>query len=228
MSTWKTGLLASVHAPYFINLASGEEKKIIASKQRILDSCERGHYLNAKYIVFHPGYYMKRPKKQVYEMIEKAMQEMQDAIKDNKWNVLLAPETTGKHSQFGRLGELLQLRKDTGCHITVDFAHLKAINNGPIDYAAAFDQFKGMKQLHCHFSGIEYTEKGERKHLLTTKDDFVPLFEEAIKRKSDMVIINESPDPLGDSIKGQKIYRAMQWKKSSLIPTFCWCHISLM
>ena len=206
----ETGLIASIHAPYFINLASVEEKKITASKERILASCERGHYLGANFIVFHPGYYGTREPEDVYDMIKKAMIEMHRTIKEKGWNVTLAPETTGKHSQFGRLDELLRLRKETGCHLTVDFSHLRAINNGPIDYAAVFDKLKGIKLLHCHFSGIEYTEKGERRHLLTKKSDFVPLFKEAIKRNVDMVIINESPDPRGDSIKGMKLYQAMR------------------
>ena len=32
------GIVLSVHAPYYINLASDEKQKIIASKQRILDA----------------------------------------------------------------------------------------------------------------------------------------------------------------------------------------------
>jgi hypothetical protein len=31
---------------------------------------------------------------------------------------------------------------------------------------------KSLKRLHCHLSGIEYTEKGERKHLMLADSDF--------------------------------------------------------
>ncbi|MGD8462003.1 MAG: TIM barrel protein, partial [Desulfobacterales bacterium] len=34
------GIVLSVHAPYYINLASDEKEKIQASKQRIVDSCQ--------------------------------------------------------------------------------------------------------------------------------------------------------------------------------------------
>ena len=203
------GLLASVHAPYFINLASDEKKKVGASKHRILQSCERGHYLNASSIVFHPAYYVKQEKEDVFQLVKKAVLEMQKHITEKKWNVVLAPETTGRHSQFGTLDETLRLRKETGCGLTVDFAHLKARNNGNIDYGAVFQKLKGITPLHCHFSGIEYTEKGERRHLLTKKSDFQPLFQEAIKRKAELIIINESPDPFGDSCKGKKLYEEM-------------------
>jgi deoxyribonuclease-4 len=195
----------SVHAPYYINLASEEKEKITASKKRILDSCERAHHLGAKYVAFHPAFYGKRSHEEVYKMVKKAVEEMQRIIKKKGWKVKLAPETTGKKSQFGDLDELLKLKKETGCHLTVDFAHLKARNNGKIDYKEVFDKLKPVKHIHAHFSGIEFTEKGERKHLITSKQDLVPLLKEIKKRKADITIINESPDPIGDSLKAKKL-----------------------
>ena len=56
----KLGLQFSIHAPYYINLASFERPKVHASKSRILKCCEIGHYLGAKYIVFHAGFYQKK------------------------------------------------------------------------------------------------------------------------------------------------------------------------
>src|SRR3989338_2094963 len=53
----KHGISLSIHAPYYITLASDE--KAAASRKRILDSCERGHLMGAGRIVFHPGYYGK-------------------------------------------------------------------------------------------------------------------------------------------------------------------------
>jgi deoxyribonuclease-4 len=196
----------SVHAPYYINLASEEKHKIIASMKRILLSCERAHYLGAKYIVFHAAFYGKRDKEEVYEMVKWAIEKMQEAIKEKKWKVKLAPETTGKGSQFGDIDELLRLSKETGCYLTVDFAHIKARNNGKIDYKELFRKLKPVKHIHAHFSGIEYTAKGERRHLLTTKQDLMPLLKEIKKSKADITIINESPDPIGDSLKAKKLF----------------------
>lgn len=194
----------SVHAPYYINLASEENKKIEASKKRILESCERAHYLGAKYVVFHAAFYGKRAAEDVYNIVKEAIIGMQKIIKKNGWDVVLAPETTGKKSQFGSIDELLRLRKETGCHLTVDFAHLRA-REGTIDYKAVFDKLAGIGHIHAHFSGIEFTEKGERRHLITTRQDLAPLLSEIKKRKADITIINESPDPAGDSIKAKKL-----------------------
>lgn len=199
----------SVHAPYYINLASEEKAKIAASKKRILDSCEKANYLGAKYVVFHAAFYGKRSHEEVYEMVKNAVVEMQDEIGKNSWKVKLAPETTGKKSQFGSLDELLKLKKETGCHLTVDFAHLKARNNGKIDYREVFGRLRQVKHIHSHFSGIEYTEKGEKRHLITSKQDFVPLLKEIKKRNADITIINESPDPIGDSLKAKKIFAGL-------------------
>jgi deoxyribonuclease-4 len=206
----KLGVTLSVHAPYYVNLASEEKGKIVASKKRVLDSCERAHHLGASHVVFHPGFYGKRAKEDVYRIIKEAIEDMMGVIKKNKWKkVVLAPETTGKRSQFGDLDELLRLRKEAGCELCVDFAHLLA-RNGSIDYDEVFDKIRGLRHIHSHFSGIEYTEKGERRHIITEREVIVPLVKRLLKREIDITIINESPDPFGDSLKTKKIVQSLQ------------------
>lgn len=202
----KLDLYLSVHAPYYINLASIEKKKIEASKKRILESCERGHWLGAKYIVFHAGFYGKYGKEECYQIIKKEILEIMSEIKKKGWKVELAPETTGKASQFGDLDELLRLKKETGCHLCIDFAHLKA-RHGKIDYKDIFEKLKnsGIKHIQAHFSGIEYTAKGERRHLITPEHEIKELLEWLKKYNIDSTIINESPEPMADSLKSKRI-----------------------
>ncbi|MDO8740640.1 MAG: TIM barrel protein [Candidatus Woesearchaeota archaeon] len=208
----QTGALAnqlnidlSVHAPYYINLVSEEKKKIEASKKRILDSCERAHFLNAKYVVFHAAFYGKHSKEETFALVKKEIEEMQKTIRQNKWNVALAPELTGKHSAFGDPDELIKLSKETGCAFCIDFSHWKARNNGDPKYDELFKKLKGIKHIHSHFSGIDYTPKGERKHKLTEEKDIKELITYIKKYNVDITIINESPDPFGDSIKTKRI-----------------------
>ncbi|MBW1840094.1 MAG: TIM barrel protein [Deltaproteobacteria bacterium] len=120
----------SVHAPFFINLNSAEPEKIDASKKRILDSCERGHYMGARKIVFHPAFYGKVSPEKTFEITKTHILDLQKTIKKEGWKVDLAPETTGKTSVFGSLDETIRLVKETGCSICVDFAHLWARNRG--------------------------------------------------------------------------------------------------
>jgi deoxyribonuclease IV len=202
----------SIHAPYYINLISEEQEKIEASKKRILDSCERGYYLNAKYVVFHAAYYGKFSKEEAYPLVKKEIIEMQEIIKKKNWQVILAPETTGKKSQFGDLDELLKLAKETSCSLCVDFAHIYARNNGKIDYNEVFTKLKnsGLKHIHCHFSGIEYSEKGERKHIIMTEEFIMPLLKTALKYNIDLTIISESPITWVDSLKMRDILKKLK------------------
>lgn len=193
------GIRLSVHAPYYINLLSKESDKIVASKKRIIDTCERAHHLCAKSIVYHPGFYQGLAEEEAYQLIKKETQELQDSIKKQGWKTRLCPETTGKQTQFGSLQELLRLRKETGCGITIDFSHILARTNGQITFKEIMQQ--APDEFHAHFSGIEYGDKGEKKHILTTKQFFTPLAEELIKKQKtlDITIINESPDPFNDA-----------------------------
>ena len=210
----KLDISLSVHAPYYINLASSDKQKLEASKKRILDSCERAHYLKASHVVFHAGFYGRLSDKECYEIIKKEIIEMQDIIKENKWKTGLAPETTGKKSQFGSLTELLKLKDEIKCSICVDFAHLHA-RNGSINYALIFDQLSSLKHIHSHFSGIEFSDKGERRHLIMEKADFLPLAREILKRKTDITIISESPVTWQDSLKMREIIQELKNEKNN-------------
>lgn len=211
-SAKRSGIMLSVHAPYYINLASFEPEKIAASKKRIIDSCMRAEDLGARYVVFHAGFYQKKDPNEIYNIIRDNIVEITQIIKENNWKVKLAPEVTGKKTQFGSIDELKSLMKETGCHITIDFAHQKARNNGNIAYSEVFDRISELKHIHAHFSGIEWTSKGEKRHILTSKEDILPLAEEIVRRKTDITIINESPDPINDSVMTKSVFEELGWK----------------
>ena len=211
----KNDIQLSIHAPYFINLASKEKKKIEESKKRILDSCERMHHMGGGPVVFHPSYFGGMDKEQVYQMTKEAIDGMLNAIRGNRWNCKLAPETTGKHSALGSLDETIRLVKETGCYLCVDMAHLFARQYGKIDYMEIFDKLEPLKlkHLHIHFSGIEYTAKGEKNHIvLNHSPPFRPLAQEILKRGLDVTIISESPVTWEDSQKMRRIFETLGHK----------------
>ncbi len=202
------GIVLSVHAPYYINLASYEKEKLDASKKRILDSCERAHVMGARNVVFHAGFYQRRTALQTYNLIKKEIGRLQNSIARKGWRVKLCPEITGKPSQFGSLSELLKLKKDIGCGLTIDFSHLFARQQGKIDYPKVLKKLP--KNFHAHFSGIEYGDKGERKHIRTTKKIFEPLARALIHREVDATIINESPKPFEDALMMKNVMTKLQ------------------
>jgi deoxyribonuclease IV len=197
------GILLSVHAPYYINLASYEAEKIEASRQRILDSCHRAHLMGARKVVFHAGFYQKRSPRETYQLIRREVIDLQQHIRKAAWQITLCPEITGKPSQFGSAEELLELMQDTDCGITVDFAHLYARNQGVIDYGEVMHQLP--QKFHAHFSGIEYTVKGEKKHIRTQPAHFRPLLDALINHHKYVTIICESPKPLEDAAMMKKM-----------------------
>jgi deoxyribonuclease-4 len=206
----KLGLKLSIHSPYYINLNSKNKKIIESSKKRILKCCEIGHNIGAKYIVFHIGYYSERTPEDAYENVKTQVKEILDEVKRNKWNVVLCPETTGKIAQFGTLEELLKLRKETGCHICIDFAHLRAKAKGKINYDEIMKKIKHLGYIHAHFSGIEWTDRGEKKHVPTKDSDIKELLKSLIKHKISCTIINESPVTFKDTIKSKEIYESLK------------------
>lgn len=206
----KFGIELSIHGHYWINLNSDDSKKIEQSKKRILDCCKTGELLGVKRVVFHPGFYGKKGKEETYEIIKKHMLELQEEIKKKRWKIQLAPETTGKINVFGSVDEIKKLVKETKCSFTVDFAHLLARSNGKMTYKEMVDQFKEFKELHCHFSGINYGDKGEKNHIMTPKKDLEELISFLKKTGQRVIIINESPDPVKDSVLGVKIMKGLK------------------
>jgi deoxyribonuclease-4 len=204
-------IVLSVHAPYYINLASNDTEKIAASKQRIVDCCQRAAVLGAKSVVFHAGFYQGKSADQTYEMVKRAVLDLQRRIRRRKWSVQLCPETSGKPSQFGSLQEIVRLMQETGCGITVDFAHLYARQQGVIDYGSLLDQLPRI--FHAHFSGIEYGSRGEIRHVVTLETFFEPLAAELIKRRLDVNLINESPQPYEDAVMMKAVVRRMKQRR---------------
>ena len=192
------GILLSVHAPYYINLASYEEAKLAASRQRILDSCHRAHLMGARKVVFHAGFYQKRSPQETYDLVRREIEDLQQAIRKAGWQVALYPEITGKPSQFGDLEELLALREATGCGLTVDFAHLFARHQGVIDYDALMPVLP--KAIHAHFTGIAYGPMGEKKHIRLQPTHFVPLLAALVAHAKQATVICESPKPFEDAV----------------------------
>lgn len=178
------GVSLTIHGPYYINLNSPEPDKREASRQRILDSCRIGHILGAKSVTFHAAFYLGQQPEQVFEHVLSEMILIEDEMqKEGIEDVFLAPELTGKPSQFGDVDELVELCKNLKkTRLCIDFAHYYARNAGIYNSYEEFLELikkvrsglgeEAIQNLHIHYSGINYTAKGERKHELLSETDF--------------------------------------------------------
>jgi deoxyribonuclease-4 len=211
------GIELTIHAPYWINLNSAEKIKIEKSKKRILRSLEVGTWLGAKKVVFHPGYYGKKNKKETYENIKKEIKEILEKAKENKFKPMLCPETTGKINVFGNIDEIAKLNQETGCSFCIDFAHILARYKS-YNFKEVFEKIikkSKKKEVHIHFSGIIYGDKGEKKHKITEKKELEELLKEFKKYKRELeekhiTIISESPNPVKDSIKAIEVWNKIE------------------
>ena len=201
----RLGIKLSIHAPYFINLNSKEKKIIENSKKRILDCCRIGEKLGAYRVVFHAGYFGGMDKEKTYENIKNGIVDIMKIIKQNRWKIEIAPETMGKINVFGSVEEISRLVTDTNCSFCIDFAHILA-RDKKVDWEKIKNLFGEYSEWHCHFSGIEDGEKGEKRHLKTKKEELKELIGNLPKDKK-IVIINESPDMINDSVEGLKLYK---------------------
>lgn len=208
----------SIHAPYYINLASHEKRKIEESKIRILDSMERGYAMGATIVVAHPGFYGKHAKDVCAQIITENCKDIVKRAKSKGWDVILGLETMGKQGQYGTLDELLTLSKEVkNCQPVVDFAHIFARNGGSIDFKEVLDKMKDFKHIHSHFSGINYSVVGigkgnERNHLPLScnNPDYHLLAKELAKRKIDITLISESPIIEEDSLKLKEMIKKIK------------------
>ncbi len=217
----KLGIALSAHAPYYVNLVSEDKAKRKASVQRILATCEILSWAGGKEVVFHPGFYGKLDKKTAFEEMKAGFGELIDEVKARKCSCVLAPETTGKHSAWGSLEETVAMCREFGfekVRPTVDFGHLHARLNGGIkkgeDFARILDYLKqelgriALENLHCHLTGMHFSEKGELNHLpVSSKSpDYSLLWPELVERKCAGTLISESPYIEADALKMKKEY----------------------
>ncbi len=208
----------TIHAPYFVNLNAKEPDKLAASKRRILDAMEMGQLAGARSVCVHPAFYLGMDPNEVFENVRRATDDILKQAGKRNLTINLAYETMGKPAQFGTLEEVLKLSKEFGIYPCVDPAHMHARTNGEWnstnEWNAMFDLYekylgrKSFMSMHMHYSGIEYTAKGERRHLPLRKSDakWQDFLHVLKKRGVEGVVVCESPLLEVDTLLLQKSY----------------------
>lgn len=197
----------SIHAPYFINLNAKEDYKVRNSIKYVYDSLIVGQKINAKTVVFHPAYYLSQERQVVLDNTYNNLLKLLDLFDEKRTSeIVVGLELTGKETQVGSFEDLLffyERLKDRFVRPVIDFSHLHARYNGYLNSEKNindfFEKLKSypdlLKNMHCHLSGINYTEKGERNHLMLKESDMP--YKEILTRLKDLkatgTIICESP-----------------------------------
>ena len=222
----KHNIKLSIHAPYYINLATDDEQKRINSIKYITDSMIAAKYMGADRVVVHSGACSKMSRQAAMEYAFKTLKMAYDEAKNlGVESVHICPETMGKINQLGDLEEVLSLCAINDSFLpTIDFGHLNARTFGGLkayeDYEHIFNRIEdvlGFDRLNCfhaHFSRIEFTPNGgEKKH--HTLDDteygpeFDPIAEILAKRDLHPTIICESNGNMAqDALRLKNMYLA--------------------
>lgn len=198
----------TVHGSYFVNFC-GDEETIMKSKARLLACATAADWMNAHVVVFHPGFYGEKSPRKALELCVKALSEVVESMKSFQiTKVHLGPETTGKLSQFGSLDEVLTLCERVELtEPVIDWAHIHARERGKMETVGDFRKILDliekrlgtdvMKKLHCHYTHVEFTGKGEKRHHIMDEVEYGPSFEALASLIAELgltpVIISESP-----------------------------------
>lgn len=215
-------ITVSLHAPYYISMSSVEEEKRLNSINYILASARAVNAMGGNRIVVHTGSCGKISREEALLLATDTMKLALDAL-DNEGlsHIHVCPETMGKVNQLGTLDEVMALCQiDERLIPCIDFGHLNARDLGVIksysDYEAILNTVENKlgkdraNRFHSHFSKIEYTTGGEKRHLTfedtTYGPDFEPLMELIYKRQASPVFICESAGTQAEDAKAMKDY----------------------
>lgn len=217
------GIAMSAHAPYYINLAASSCENQQKNVQYIMETLNAAQDMGATRVVVHPGSVAKLDRPSGFEAAKKNLVQILEIKRELGFDdIRLCVETMGRLSQLGTVDEVMALcALDETLLPTLDFGHINARGQGSLrtreDYAAVFDAVENvlgadrLRIVHIHFSRIEFSATGEKRHW-TYQDtqygpDFEPLALELAIRSLTPVVICESKGTMAeDAAKLKGIY----------------------
>jgi deoxyribonuclease-4 len=203
----KNDVKLSMHGSYFINL-SGKREVVEASKRRMIACAIGAEWMGAGVMVFHTGFYGLFEKDYALKNCITALKEVSAEMKSLGLKVKLGPETMGRKSQVGNLEEIITINREVeDTQLVVDWGHLHALHQGALKTADDMRKVvekieqeldtQTLRNMHCHFSKIEFASQGEKKHHTLDEQQFGPDFrmlsEVILDFKMHPTLICESP-----------------------------------
>ena len=219
------GIEISVHAPYYINFANPLDENAQKSYGYVLDSAKILKLMGGTRVVFHPATQGKMQREEAVSLTEERMKILRDYVYLNDLqDIKFCPETMGKLAQIGTLEEIIRLCKIDDIYLpAIDFGHINAREQGSLKTVSDFKErleymiselgFERVKHFHVHFSKIQYSAKGEVRHLTFEDTEYGPNFEPlaiALKGlKLEPFIVSESAGTQAeDALIMKRIYNA--------------------
>ncbi len=217
----------SIHAPYYISLGATDQGIRDKTRKHFLDALRVAKWMGARIVVMHPGGKVGDDRPAALRRAKENLAELLDTARaEGLGDIAVAPETMGKPAQLGNLDEILEL-----CTVgkkvvpAIDFGHLHAAGVGALKDEASFsvvlDRIEAVlgagavRSLHIHFSPIEFSRAGERRHRTTLDEGYGPDFAHLARligeRKMTPTVICESAGRQAeDALVYRQIYQSMK------------------
>jgi deoxyribonuclease-4 len=175
-------LIFTAHGPFYINLNSKEEEKVEASVQRIVETAQAASDFGGYSITYHAAFNMGKDKESVYQQVKTQTQKIIEILAKKEIKMWIRPETTGKATQWGDYEEIIRLSKEFEQVLPcIDFSHIHARTGGEYntydEFCKVLDRIGtelgdfALNNFHAHLAGIEYSAKGEKRHLILEDSD---------------------------------------------------------
>ena len=218
------GVKLSLHAPFYISFANPNEEMYQKTQGYIYTGIKFLKAFGADKLVFHSASCGKLTREEAISLTTMRFNQFFEKLESENLldGIYLCPETMGKTMQIGTYKEVVELCKISK-HLTptFDFGHINCIENGSlktkedfkriIDYSIENLGFEKINNCHIHFSKIQYSNKGEIKHLnyddVIYGPEFDGLAEVLIDYKLSPRVICESMNMMPhDALIMKKIY----------------------
>ncbi len=214
----------SLHAPYYITLASADDDVVKRSIERIMACFRLAERIGSSRIIFHPGHFPGDSIAARKEGILKIISGLTSIINEVPNGIFLYPETAGKKGQIGSLSEIIEICSEVSYALPcLDIAHIHSFQGGTLIDSKSIVEILNevedklgritLEQTHFHMYPVEIDHTGEKRHKAfhdvienvqlaffddKTYDRYYPLAEDfiaAIKNKSmTPVVVCEARD----------------------------------
>ena len=220
-------IFLSIHAPYYISLSSVEKDKRDNSVNYIIRTLEAASWMGAKRIVVHAGSCSKMSREEALALsIDTLRKSIREADDRGYGDIIICPETLGKVNQLGTVDEIISMCKiDDRLIPTIDFGHIHVRDMGCLntidDFRRVLEKIENglgnyrLRNLHIHFSRIEFTKGGETRHWRMCDTQYGPDFEQLAdlmheKNMTPIVICESYGTMAEDALLLKNIYEEKQ------------------
>lgn len=236
-----TGVYLSMHSPMTVSIGSTKPGVRFMSTETICRHLAAMRDIQpgvTNRIVVHAANISDRSDADVYEVQRKTLWSLWFKMRDAGLldNSLICIENLGKINQVGRVEDICQLCSLTDNFIPcIDFGHLHGRSLGSFlntkeEFESVFNLLYSMLPawkvdcMHIHFSKLEYTGKGEKRHVPFSVRNAGPKpanFLRALPERPGFnpVIVCESPASYADGMRLKRNFEARQRSIGDFIRT---------